>query len=156
LGHRLFLPDDVLAKLDWVVASIHGSFKQSSAQMTERLLRAIRNPFVRLIAHPTARMLQQRPSIEFDIDTVFAAAKEHGVALELNASPERLDLSDVLCRRAKEMNIPICINSDSHAVRGFDKRFGISQARRAWLEKADVVNAKTWKEFERWIKAKKA
>lgn len=149
----LYLPDKILAKLDWVVASVHGSFKQSRDEMTRRILKAIRNPHVRLIAHPTARMVQQRPPIEFDVDAVFSAAKEHGVALELNASVERLDLNDVLCKRAKEMGVTICISSDAHAVRGLNYRFGISQARRGWLTKTDVANTKSWKEFERWMKS---
>lgn len=147
----LFLPDAALATLDWVVASVHGHFHQSSADMTKRLIRAIQNPHVRLIAHPTTRLLLKRDPIAFDADAVFAAAAKHGVAMEINASLERLDLNDVLARKAKEMGVMICIDSDAHHPREFDYRFGISQARRAWLEKSDVMNTMSAAQFKKFL-----
>lgn len=147
----LYLPDEILAQLDWVVASVHQSFKESREETTERLLRAIANPHVRVLGHPTTRLLAKRPGIEFDTDTVFTAAAERGVLLELNASAERLDLSDVHCRRAKELGATLVIDSDAHHVRSLHYALGITQARRAWLTKADVANAWDWKTFEKRI-----
>ena len=138
---RLYLPDDVLKKLDWVVASVHGNFKMSPADMTARYLRAIAHPLVDCIAHPTTRILGRRPGIAFDMDAVLRAAAKHGVAMELNASLERLDLSDMHLKRAKDLGVKIVINSDAHAEDELDLGFGIFIARRGWLEKKDVVNA---------------
>jgi DNA polymerase (family X) len=147
----LYLSDKSLAKLDWVVASIHGKFNQDRKEMTARLLRAIEHPSVTLLGHPTARLLLQRPGIDFDVESVFAAAKKHGVALELNASAYRLDLNDVLCKKAKDMGIRLCIDSDAHKALEFDYRFGIAQARRGWLTKEDVVNCLPLKKFEAYL-----
>lgn len=149
---RLYLPDDVLAKLDWVVVSVHGQFKQSREEMTARILKALQNPYVRVFAHPTARLLLKRPGIEFDVTTVFTEAAKRGVALELNASVERLDLDDVHCKRAKELGAKICIDSDSHNTSTLYYAAGVAQARRGWLEKKDVINAMKWGEFEKWVK----
>jgi len=140
----LFLPDEILQQLDWVVVSIHSSFKQSRNVMTNRIIRALQNPYVHLLAHPTARILGKREGVDCDMEAVMKAAKQHKKYLELNASPERLDLSDVHCHRAKELGVKVCINSDAHSVRGFDYRFGIYQARRGWLEKGNVVNCKNF------------
>lgn len=151
----LYLSDASLAKLDWVVASIHGNFNQTREEMTKRLVRAVSHPSVRLLGHPTGRLLVRRAAYEFDAEKVFAAAKKNGVAMELNASVERLDLSDVLLRRAKETGLPICIDSDAHGLSDFDLRFGITQARRGWIEKADVINVKPLKAFESWLRKAK-
>lgn len=138
---RLYLPDDVLKHLDVVVASVHQNFQMSSEEMTERFLKALSNPHVTILGHPTTRLLPRRGGIIFDIDAVFTAAKKNNVALELNASPERLDLDDVLSKRAKDMGILLSIDSDAHAPQDLDMRFGIGQARRAWLEPSDVLTA---------------
>lgn len=148
----LYLPDDVLGQLDWVVASLHSHFRQTSEEVTKRLLRAIENPYVRVIGHPTARLLLKRPGVEFSMETVFKAAAKRGVAMELNASMYRLDLNDVHCKLAKDLGVKICIDSDAHDPRELDKRFGIMQARRGWLTKKDVVNAMPWKAFEKWLR----
>ncbi|TSC78792.1 MAG: DNA polymerase (family X) [Candidatus Peregrinibacteria bacterium Gr01-1014_25] len=153
---RLYLPDSVLAKLDWVVASIHQAFRQSRAEMTKRVLRAVAHPNVHLLGHPTARLLGQRTGIDIDMEAVLHAAKKQGIAVEHNASPERLDLPDVFLRRAKELGVPVCIDSDAHDTDGYDKRFGISQARRGWLEAGDVFNAWTWKEANRWMSQRRS
>lgn len=146
----LYLPDDILAQLDWVVASVHSHFHQSTEAATKRLLRAISNPHVDVIGHPTGRLLLKRPAIEFSAETVFRAAAKQGVALEINASVERMDLSDVHAKLAKDLGAKIVISSDAHDPTELTYRYGVSQARRGWIEKKDTVNAMGWTEFERW------
>lgn len=148
----LYLPDDVLKKLDWVVASVHGHFKMTPKDMTARIVRALSNPYVCVFAHPTSRLLLKRDPVEYDMEEVFSTAAKHNVALEINASIQRLDLNDVLARRAKEAGCKISINSDAHHPGEFDYRFGITQARRAWLQKEDVINTMTVAEFKKWKK----
>ncbi len=152
----LYLDDKTLAQLDWVVASIHGNFKLSREAMTDRLLRAIENPHVRLLAHPTARRLLKRDPIDYDIDRVFKAAVEHGVALEVNASIDRLDLNDVLCKRAKDLGAKLLINGDAHNPGELDYTFGISQAQRGWLTKKEVLNTLSLKEFDTFVQKKRS
>jgi DNA polymerase (family 10) len=146
------LPDDVLAQADWVIASVHYGQKQSREQITDRILGAIANPHVCVVAHPTGRILNRREPYEVDLDAVFAAAKQHGKFLELNANPARLDLNDVYCAAAKTHGIPIVINSDAHSPDGLDvMRYGILQARRAGLTKADVANTRPWAEVKKLL-----
>ncbi len=147
----LYLPDKILKQLDWVVVSVHGNFKLSSAQMTERIIRALKNPYAKVFAHPTSRLLLKRDPIDYDIDAVFRCAADHGVCLEINAAVDRLDLNDVLVRRAKDAGCTITINSDAHHPGEFDYRYGISQARRGWLEAKDVVNTRTFSQLKEWI-----
>lgn len=148
----LYLGDGELRQLDWVVASIHQSFKQTREQATRRLLRAIANPYVHCIGHATTRLIGERGGMEFDWDEVFRQAKAGGVAFELNASWMRLDLDDVRCRQAKAAGVKICVNSDAHDPAGFEFRYGVSQARRGWLERTDVVNAMRWEQFSKWLR----
>jgi DNA polymerase (family 10) len=139
----LDLPDDVLAEADWVVASVHYGQSQSREQITKRVIGALENPNVCAIAHPTGRLINRRKSYEIDLDAVYKAARAHGKMLELNANPNRLDLDDVACAAAKSHGIPIVISSDAHSPRGLDVlRYGVLQARRAGLTKADVANAR--------------
>ena len=146
------LPDDVLAQGDWIIASVHYGQKQSRQQITERILGAIENPHVAIIAHPTGRLINKREPYEVDLDTVMAAAKKRGKLLELNANPMRLDLNDVYCAAAKQHGIPIVINTDSHSPDGFEVlRYGILQARRAGLTKADVANTRTWPQLKKLV-----
>ena len=146
------LPDDVLAQADWVIASVHYGQKQSREQITDRILGAIANPHVCVVAHPTGRILNRREPYEVDLDAVFAAAKQHGKFLELNANPARLDLNDVYCAAAKMHGIPIVINSDAHSPDGLDvMRYGILQARRAGLTKADVANTRPWSKVKKLL-----
>lgn len=146
------LPDDVLAQADWVIASIHYGQKQSRQQLTERMLGAIENPHVSVIAHPTGRLINRREPYELDLDAVFAAAKKHGKLLELNANPARLDLDDLYCAAAKSHGIPIVINTDAHAPDGMDVlRFGVLQARRGGLTKDDVANTRPWEEMRKLV-----
>ncbi|HVW66641.1 MAG TPA: DNA polymerase/3'-5' exonuclease PolX [Candidatus Peribacteraceae bacterium] len=151
----LYLPDKILKQLDWVVASVHGNFKMPPAAMTKRILKAIENPYVDIIAHPTSRLLLKREPIEYDMDAVMKAAAKRGVLMELNASIYRLDLNDIHCKRAKELGVMLSIDSDAHHFREYDYRFGITQARRGWIEKKDVLNTKTWKELEVFLKKRK-
>lgn len=151
----LYLRDTTLKKLDWVNASIHGSFNLDKDAQTKRYLAAIRNPHVHCIAHPMTRQVAARDSIEFDWDAVFKAAAENGTAIEMNASVQRLDLSDVLARRAKDAGVMLTIGSDAHAVTGLSKSHGILQAQRAWLTKGDILTCRPWKEVEKWVLKRK-
>ncbi len=136
-------PDEFLASLDLVMASLHSTLRQEREKVTQRLIRAIRNPHVDIIGHPTGRLIPDRPGADLDMDAVLAAAAQSGVALEINASPYRLDLEDIYARRAKEMGIPLSINTDAHSEADLDLLpFGVALARRAWLAAEDVIN--TW------------
>jgi DNA polymerase (family 10) len=146
-------PDEVLASLDVVIASLHVSLRQPRPQVTERLLNAIRNPHVDIIGHPSGRIIPDREGADLDMDAVLEAAKEAGVALEINANPARLDLDEIYARRAIGMGIPLAINTDAHIVEDFDLlHFGVSAARRAWVEPDHVLN--TWgdERLLEWLK----
>ncbi len=139
----LDFPDEILAQLDIVVASLHVSMRQPREQVTERMLNAINNPHVDIIGHPTNRLLPDRAGADLDMEAVFQAAKENGTALEINANPQRLDLNDIHARRAIELGIPLTIDTDAHAPAHFDLlHFGVATARRAWAQKENVLN--TW------------
>jgi len=137
----LDLSDSVLAEMDIVIASVHSVFNQEPAKMTDRLLQAIANPNVSLIGHPTGRIQLRRDAYHYDMNAVLTAAAQHKVAMELNSYPDRLDLNDVHLRQAKQHGVKIVINTDSHHTSHLEKiRFGVLQARRAWLTKEDVLN----------------
>ncbi len=139
------LPDDVLAEADWVIASVHYGQQQPREQITDRILGALENPNVDIIAHPTGRLIGRREPYAVDLEQVFAAATRLGKFLELNANPARLDLDDVACAAAKKHGIQIVISSDAHSTTGLDvQRYGILQARRAGLAAADVANTRSW------------
>ncbi len=149
----LDLSDDVLAQMDLVIASVHSVFNQESAKMTERLIKAIGNPNTSIIGHPTGRIQLRRDSYPFDMHAVLTAAAKHKVAMELNAYPDRLDLNDANLRQAKQHGVKIVINTDSHHTSHMEKmRFGILQARRAWLTKEDVLNTLPANEFAKAMK----
>jgi DNA polymerase (family 10) len=144
------LPDDVLAQADWVIASLHYGQKQTREQITDRILGALHNPHVSIVAHPTGRLLNKREPYQVDLDAVMTAAKKNGKLLELNANPVRLDLNDVYCAAAKQYGIPIVISTDAHAPEEMAvMRYGIVQARRAGLTKADVGNTRTWVQLKK-------
>ncbi|NUQ85131.1 MAG: DNA polymerase/3'-5' exonuclease PolX [Anaerolineales bacterium] len=146
-------PDEFLASLDLVLASMHTSLRQPREKVTERMIKAIRNPHVHIIGHPTGRLIPDREGADLDMDAILNAAAETGVALEINAHPSRLDLDDMYARRAKELGIPISINTDSHSEEDFDNLFyGVAIARRAWLTKNDVINAWSTKKLLDWLK----
>jgi DNA polymerase (family X) len=139
--------DDVLADLDWVVASVHSSFRMSSDQMTERMIRAIEHPLVDVLGHPSGRKIEQRAPYLLDIEAVIEAAARSGTMLEINANPDRRDLNDVSSRAAAAAGVPILINCDAHRTAGFQvARYGVATARRAWLTAADVTNTRPWAE----------
>jgi DNA polymerase (family 10) len=138
----LDMDDDMLERMDVVVVSVHGRFELDEARQTERVLRALEHPAVNILGHPTGRLLGQREPFAIDLDAVIAAAREHDVALEINADPARLDLDDRWARSAAHAGVPLTINTDAHAPEGFDHlRHGVLQARRAWLGPEDVINA---------------
>lgn len=140
----LDLSDDVLVQMDVVVASVHSYFNQPSEQMTERILRAVENPFVRILGHPTGRLLLRREAYALDLDRILHRCAELGVAVEHNAYPDRLDLNDRNLRRAKELGCKIVVNTDAHHTSHFEKmRYGIRQLRRAGLRAEDVLNTRS-------------
>ena len=149
----LDLSDSVLEQMDVVVASVHSHFNQEKAQMTDRLLAAISNPNVSILGHPTGRLQLRREAYDFDFEALLKLARDKQVAMELNAYPDRLDLNDVHLRLARDRGVKIVINTDAHHTSHFEKiKYGILQARRAWLTAKDVLNTLSEKEFRRAMK----
>ncbi len=137
----LDFPDEILSGLDIVIAAIHSGFKQDSKTMTRRIVNAMKNKWVHMIAHPTGRIIDYRDPYQIDMREIIKAAAETGTILEINARPERLDLNDVYCRMAKDKGVQLAIGTDAHSTDGFrTMEFGVSVARRGWLEKKDVIN----------------
>ncbi len=146
-------PDEILAKRDVVVASIHSGFKQEGEKITGRIISAMKNKHVDIIAHPTGRLVARRDPYSVDLDAVFDAAVKYGTALEINSSPDRLDLSDKYVRKAAQMGIKICINTDAHDIARMDEmKYGVGTARRGWLKKEDVVNTMDFKDLIKYLK----
>jgi DNA polymerase (family X) len=140
--------DEILAQLDVVVCSIHSYFNLDRAAMTERMLAAIENPYTQIIGHPTGRLLLKRDAIDYDMEKVLDASAKHGVAMECNSYPDRLDLKDVYLRMCKERGVKVVISTDSHTAANLSFiRYGVVMARRGWLEKKDVINTLPAKEF---------
>ena len=147
------LADDCLAELDVVVASVHSAFNQDETQMTDRMLRAVANPFVDIIGHPTGRILLRREPYQLDVKQLVGAAAAAGVALEINCQAHRLDLSDANTKAARDGGVQIVIGTDSHARGGFRvMRWGVQVARRAWLTKEDVLNTRSVDEFRKGLR----
>ena len=145
---ELDFPDEVLEQLDIVVASVHSHFTLTEAEMTRRIVRAIENPFVNIIGHPTGRMLGRRPMYSLNIEEVIAAAAENSTVLEINGSPSRLDLDPEFVRMAKKAGVLLAVNTDAHDIGLLARRqFGLNVARRGWLTKAEVINTYTLKEL---------
>jgi len=137
----LDIKDEALEKLDFVIAGVHSSFKITKNEMTERIIKAMKNPNVDIISHPTGRILKRRDEYQIDFDEILKVAKETGTILEINSYPERLDLNDKNIRRAKEFGVKMIINTDSHHKDHLRfMEFGVAQARRGWAEKGDIVN----------------
>ena len=146
-------PDEFLASLDLVLASLHTSLRQPRQKITERLVKAVRNPHVDIIGHPTGRLLPDREGADLDMEVVLSEAAQSGVALEINADPARLDLDDIMARRARDMGIPLSINTDAHTAAGLEVLFfGVAIARRAWLTRKDVINAWPVDRLLEWLK----
>ncbi len=149
----LDLSNDVLAQMDIVIASVHSNFAMERQQMTDRVVRAISNPHTSLLGHPTGRLLLRRDAYALDMDAVMKAAKQYKVAMELNSYPDRLDLCDVHLRMARERGIPIVINTDAHHTSHMEMmKYGILQARRAWLTKDNVLNTLPVEKFRKAMK----
>jgi DNA polymerase (family 10) len=149
----LDFPDAVLGELDVVLAAVHSRFKQSRAEMTARLVRALGNPWVNILAHPTGRRLGSREPYDVDLDAVLAAAREHGKAVEINASPERLDLNDVHARRAGSLGVPVAISTDTHYLSELDHvDLGVGVGRRAWLGPEQVLNTRPLPALLSWAR----
>ena len=153
----LDFPDEILRQLDLVLVSVHSRFKMSREEMTARIVRAVQHPLVHLLGHPTGRLIGERSAYEVDMEAVLAAARTAGTAVEINASPSRLDLNDLHARRARELGIPIAIDTDAHTIDQLDyMRFGVSVARRGWLTPRDVLNALPEKQFITWLEQKRS
>jgi DNA polymerase (family 10) len=153
----LDFPDEVLDRLELVQVSVHSRFKMGREDMTARIVKAVQHPRVHILGHPTGRLLGERAPYEVDLEAILLAAKASGVAVEINASPQRLDLNDLAARRAKELGIPVTVSTDAHAVGQLDwMRFGVAVARRAWLTAADVLNARPEPALAAWLAARRA
>ncbi len=152
---KLDLDDEVLAQLDVVVASVHSYMNLGREEMTERLLAAIENPYTQIIAHPTGRLVLRRDPFDYEMEKILEAAKERGVAMECNAYPDRLDLKDVHLLMAKERGVKIVISTDSHTAGNLKfMKYGVITARRAWIEKGEVINTLPTAEFLAALRAK--
>jgi len=148
--------DEILDSLDFVLASIHMGMKMSKEKMTDRILKAINHPKVQCLAHPSGRLIGRRQEFDMDWDKIFEAAKKAGIAIEINAHPSRLDLNEERARKARDMGIPILINTDAHSPKQLElMEYGIYVARRAWLEKGDVLNTGTVEDMEGWMGIRK-
>jgi DNA polymerase (family 10) len=153
----LDLPDEALQDFDIVLVSVHSRLNMPKAQMTKRVLKALSHPAVDILAHPTGRQLNKRQPVDIDLEDVFRAAKEHDVAVELDAQPQRLDLNDIHLYRARELGMKIVIDSDAHSVEHLRfMRYGVDQARRGWIEKAHVLNTLPWSDFQRWLRRRRS
>jgi DNA polymerase (family 10) len=149
---KLDLSDNMLKHLELVVAAVHYKFELDARAQTERMLRAMDNKYVSILAHPSGRLLGEREAYAVDLERVIKGAKERGVAIELNAHPARLDLDDVHCKLAKELGVKLVISTDAHSTFGLDAmRYGVGQARRAWLERKDVLNTRSWERLKKAI-----
>jgi DNA polymerase (family 10) len=148
---QLDFSDQVLSKLDVVVASVHSNFGMNETDMTKRLIQAIENPFVDILGHPTGRLLMRRPEYALNPSAVIDAAIANGVALEINASPSRLDLGPDIVKHARDKGAMISINTDAHSAENLENMWlGINVARRGWLNKENVINTFTINEFQEW------
>jgi DNA polymerase (family 10) len=146
---ELDLPDDILGRLDLVVGAIHSDFGLSAKAQTERVLKAMDNRLFNVFAHPTGRLIGERPGYEIDLDVVMKGALDRGCFLELNAHPSRLDLDDVHCRAARALGLKLALSSDAHSTLGLANiRYGVDQARRGWLGPEDVLNTRSWSELK--------
>ncbi|HEY3296611.1 MAG TPA: DNA polymerase/3'-5' exonuclease PolX [bacterium] len=151
----LDLPDEILARLDVVTCSVHSLFKLPLAKQTERIIRAMDNPYFNILGHPTGRLINQRPPYEVDMQKILLAARERGCFMEVNAHPDRLDLNDMHCRMAKDLGVKIAICTDAHTTQDLNlMRYGVWQARRGWLSADDVLNTRTWTQLKKLLKRK--
>jgi len=149
----LDLPDDVLKELDLTVCSVHSKFNLSVKQQTQRILKAMENPYFNILAHPTGRLIGQREPYQVDMEEVMKAAKGNGCFLEVNAHPDRLDLNDIHCKMARDMGVKVVLSTDTHRLDDLDyMRFGVGQARRGWIGPVDVINTRSLSELKKLLK----
>lgn len=147
------IKDEALAKLDYVIAGVHSSFKMEKNEMTERIIKAMKNPNVDIISHPTGRIIKRRDEYQIDFDKILKVAKETGTILEINSYPERLDLNDENIRRAKKAGVKMVINTDSHHEEQLRLiGYGVAQARRGWAEKEDIINTNSVEKLLEYFK----
>jgi DNA polymerase (family 10) len=145
----LDIDDKTLSRLDLVYAAVHYNFSLPREKQTERIIRAMDNPYFSILAHPTGRIINRRPPYEVDMERIIKAAAERRCAIEINAHPDRLDMNDIHCRLAKDSGVKIAISTDAHSAGGLDMmRYGIDQARRGWLEASDVINTRPFAELK--------
>ena len=150
---RLDLPDDLLGRFDLCVGAVHDHWHMSSEQMTDRIIHAMDNPHLNILAHPTGRLIGARDPIALNMERLLEAAKERNCFLEVNAAPGRLDLNDAHCRLVRESGMRVAVSSDAHSVTQLPQiRFGLDQARRGWLERSHVLNTRSWSELARLLK----
>lgn len=150
---ELDLPDDVLQELDLTVCSVHYNTNLTREKQTERIIRAMDNPHFNILAHPTGRIINKREPYEVDLEAVMKSAVARGCFMELNAHPQRLDLTDRFCKMAKDMGLKVAISTDAHRIDELDlMRYGVDQARRGWLEAGDVLNTRGWGELKELLK----
>jgi len=148
----LDMDDDVLAELDMVLIAVHSLMDMDRSTMTDRVLKAMEHPGVDLLVHPTGRLLGRRDPYPIDVEAVLQVARDLDVAVEINANPHRLDLHDVHVHRARELGVPVAINTDAHSTNGLDNMdYGIDQGRRGWLGPDDVLNTRSLHEFRSWL-----
>ena len=151
----LDLSNDILKELDFVVCSIHYNRNLSKKKQTERILKAMDNPYFNILAHPTGRLINERSAYDIDMEKIMEEAKDRNCFLEINANPDRLDLSDRYIRMAKDIGLKLSISTDAHSIDNLNyMKYGVAQARRGWLEKDDVINTRSWKELKKLFKRK--
>lgn len=152
----LHMDEDILRQLDIVIASVHSAMKMSREEMTKRIVKAMENPLVHILGHPTGRLINQRPPYEVDLEALVERARQTGVALEINGSPERLDLNDENARYAKEAGVLLSLGTDAHHDDHLDfMRFAIAVARRAWCEPANILNTRSYEQLRDWLRARR-
>ncbi|MFM7148311.1 MAG: DNA polymerase/3'-5' exonuclease PolX, partial [Gemmataceae bacterium] len=153
---RLDFDDDLLATFDYVVASVHSHFNQTREEMTQRIIRAMRNPFVTMLGHATGRLLLKRDGYHVDLEAILRTAVETGTLIEINADPHRLELDWVHCKRARAMGLTLVINPDAHSTQGLGNYvYGVEVAKRGWLEKDHIFNSRSASEVAQWFAARK-
>jgi DNA polymerase (family 10) len=153
---RLDLPDKTLSRLDLVVAAVHSHFDLPRDVQTDRVIRAMRNPHVSIVAHPTGRLIGQREPYDIDMDRVLSVAHDLGCFIEINAEPDRLDLNDIHAHAAKRKGVKVAVSTDAHSIHAFQyMRYGIDQARRGWLTADDVINTRSLRELRKLLKREK-
>ncbi len=152
-GGSLDLPDDVLSRLDVVIGAVHYKFNLSRDEQTARIIRAMDNPYLNIIAHPSGRLINKRPPYQLEMEKVLRAAAERGCIMELNAHPSRLDLNDQHCREARKQDVMVAVSTDAHHTSHLDyMEFGVNQAGRGWLEEKDVINTRGIDDLKKILK----